>query len=324
MLTHLTLLILSLIIIHIIGGILLSGFNNNKEEKNSVLLFAKSLIIGLIFVVSCYSFFITKFVTINVLLIFISTAYLVYNKNFSFKNLKVIVNFNLLLYSILVALTLLFLQYGINDFFDKKNISYGLDDYYFYTHSAQNFKLHKIEGINIPIFFDKTNLSQYRLPYHYFDLWINSLLQFFNFTSQIHTYLFVFVPMMLTITFFCFISLLFQLNFKNELLIFLLALAALFFIGFIPCKNIYFGQNLLQQPRIYCAYIFTILFYCEYIKNNIANAFSWLILMPICSILAAPPILSFVFIAGIFLFYKKNQHWKYLIFLSCFLLKVSE
>ena len=82
--------------------------------------------------------------------------------------------------------------------------------------------------------------------------------------------------------------------------------------GYIPIKNL-IDINLFTQPRIYCAVIFTILFLNECIKKHYFLAFIWLAFMPICNILAAPPILTFIFIYGAYQYFKVEKK-------NCFLL----
>jgi hypothetical protein len=292
-------------------------FYIKTKVENTVLEFTKSLIVGLIFTVTVFSFYKTIFMTINVLFAGVVVLYLIYERKKLLTRPKFKLNIKYLLYSILVSLIFLGIKYISNDYFNDELISIGLDDYYYYSKTAEIMNFNGIEGHNFTTVLDMADLKKYNTPYHYFDLWINAFFQNFKLISILEVYNFVFCPLVFTLCFFSFLSLLHYLKFGGWYLKIIVAFFCVFFTGFIPIKNI-ISDSMFTQPRTYCAYIFTILFFVDFLQHNYISAITWLSLMTVCTILAAPPILAFIFLFGLFFYYMGNKNvFMYCVFL-CF------
>ncbi|MEN9947192.1 MAG: hypothetical protein RL106_15 [Bacteroidota bacterium] len=294
-------------------------FYIKTKVENTVLEFTKSLIVGLIFTVTIFSFYKTIFMTINVLFAGVVVLYLTYERKKLLTRPKFNFNIKYLLYSILVSLIFLGIKYISTDFFNNKLVDIGLDDYYYYCKTAQIMQYYGIEGRNFTSVLDFTDLRKYNTPYHYFDLWVNAFFQNLNLISILEIYHFVFCPLIFTLCFFSFLSLVDFLKLGKLYLNIIIAFCCVFFAGCIPIKNL-IGESIFTQPRTYCAYIFTILFFVDFLRCNYISSFTWLSLMTVCTILAAPPILTFIFLFGLFFYIKGNKSIFFYCFFLCFLI----
>ncbi len=312
MLFHILLLSGSLFFFHALGQFLMGSFNLEINRKKNIHYFTQSMVLGLLCVVGVYSLCKTFFVSINILLFFIFLLYSFYSKNIIFTFSRITINIKHISLCLLVSFLYLGFKYFDNNYFDELMINVGWDDYYYYAKTAQIFNQTGIEGRDFPSVIDFSNYRKYNTPYHYFDIWISAIFQNFNLISILEVHHYVFCPLVFTLCFFSFLSLLEYLNFGNVYLNSILAFSCIFFAGYIPFKNLS-GISLYSQPRTYCGYIFTILFFIQFLKCNYVVGFTWLSLMAVSTILAAPPILTFIFLAGLYFYFKGLKK----IFLYC-------
>lgn len=313
--------ILLLVLINAIGfiGVVILNKNRKQFSSDSLFLFA-ALTIGITLTVIITSIIVTNFKTINCILLIIGT-YLLYNYKKKNNNNNLLQrSFNIItpkkiIYRFIelnIVVSIIFLIYACLFFYKKDNFS-GLPhpDLYYYSRVSSNILNYSTET-NAFVF----THSIYPAPYHYFDIWINVFVSFFQKTSLM-SFVFITTPMFFAACYFGIKTLILDVYKTNNKTVIILALAG-FVLSGVYIYNIYdsnylmstsnvFTRNIINYQKLAPFYLF-LLWAVYFLKHKKTEAFFIsLTVICICYISATVVVSAFCLICIIYSLITKNK-----------------
>ena len=237
---------------------------NHSIVRNNI-----ELIFGSIILFSVFAIFKTSGKTVlSLALIILISQYFFFKIRPKFSNLTFNKSDIINLASISIIFFLLFaLQLFKYDYFNEKVTHFGYCDYSSYSDLAERMLLNGNETyLDWHSAFNKYNFSYEKLPlpYHFYELWIDSFLLSISNTKGIYVFLYLLIPFLGTLVFtslFALSSIFFnKISKKKWILLFLTAFLFVFFIGKIPFKSGGFWSYTLSHPRLFSFYIIFPLF----------------------------------------------------------------
>lgn len=297
LISNLVLAVISYVTGHIISFFCLDA------SSNPYLVALEKFFFGLLAIIVFFAVYITGFKTVMICVI----PVLIYlfatrtqKRSLGFSRGEVVP----LLLGLLSLLIFIGIQFIRNDFFDPGQIVFSLDDYGYYGDTAAKMIVYGLEGKD----FNEINGvidAGSRLPYHYFDLWVNGFIQTVLNMSKLHAYLYVFTPIAMMLVQ---LSIMAVLNgyLKKIYLLFIASFLLVFLMGAAPFKGIVF-PNALLQVRTFFTYILLAIFICYYRDGRYARACAVVCMAAIFNILSAPPVFSACFLTGVYLYWQKRK-----------------
>lgn len=280
----------------------------------------KSISIGFIVCITLYSLIFSKGVSVSWGFVLLFVLWLIYNRhNIALKKINFFlpkIFYKELFSLIIITIGLIFIQLFRNHFFNQTLAFYSLDDYYYYGYTADNMFKNGIEGVNFnnPLLSD---ISSYRIPYHYFDLWTNSFLHYLIPGNSIHIYLFVFIPIVCSLVFLSLLSVYETFNGKVNSLALGLCVLLTFYFGLMPFKNGQAFPNVMLQPRTFISFWISSISIVYFKESRFIESVLIISMLPIMNIMAAPGVLSAVFIFGAYFYWKsRNVIWLHFVTIS--------
>ncbi len=313
-------LIAILILVNSIGKITLCIINI-KPEKKFFRIFLE-LVSGVIILVFIYSVIKTKFLTVNILFLFLIVSYIFFiaQKKITLPSKKCLSDSFRTLFKdiifVLIPCSLPFFLFEMNYLYPVSGIRFPHADYFFYSElsdSLNNFGKENLWTSRNILFPDHFKGIQ---PYHYFELWLNAFIsKLFHFPS-IYSLLLISYPCLNCIVFIGLIALWesFQ-NVKPLSVVFIFILLLTNAVSFDFFNTIIDDYNGITQ--LHCSlfslwgkkyspvYIFFILFLLLYIKDKKIEAFVVLSSLQIVTVLLLPGVFFCVFL---FLLLNKFHH----------------
>jgi hypothetical protein len=177
--------------------------------------------------------------------------------------------------------------FAAHHYFDTNIYSTGFPDFYYYAYNGSKMAEYGIEGTDFTsVLF---NPADYRVTYHYFDMWMLGLFRLLSFhkTPLLHVYFFNFTPIVLML---CWSSLLgvYQ-HFKQKISFLDIVIAGLVVFYLFPMPTKFFASdNVLTMPKIYLSLILSAIAFVYLHKQKINAAAIILLAMPVMNILAMP------------------------------------
>lgn len=293
-----------------IGSVVLHFASSGKGQENWFFWLSKVLFTGLIAIVTIFSLVITKGISINLLFIFLLIAWFVF-RNKEIKLLKKTeqpVNHlgNVFFVSIGLLVCML-ICFAAHHFLNKDIYSTGFPDFYYYAYNGSKMAEHGIEGTDFTsVLF---NPADYRVTYHYFDMWMLGLFRLLSFHKipLLHVYFFNFTPIVLML---CWTSLLgVYEHFKQKLswLDYMIVGLAVFYLFPVPTK--FFGSdNVFTMPKIYLSLIVSSIAFVYLLQQKIHQAAIIILTMPVMNILAMPVVAAAIGLLSAVYFFQKK--WK--------------
>lgn len=297
---------------YLLGKCLLAPFENSDGPAGEFTWFNTLLYLsaGAIGVVSLFSLLRTGGVTVNLYFILVGIFLLVrrFSTGKSPVSFRIKVRdheIGLLMLTILALILLVLVQLIRYDYFNPEISRSGHSDYYFYITMAEKMSHYHIEGINFetePLFAAR----HYRLPYHYFDIWLNGFFQSVASLDKTDAYLFVATPVTATLSFLALAAVLSVYIPSRRWVCFLAAFLLIFYYLVIPVKAGSFFRNTILLPKIFPAILCCGIAFVFFYRKQTAAAFLTLTFMPVMNILATPAVLMAIGIAGLVSLWKKE------------------
>jgi hypothetical protein len=284
-------LFFTFLVLFTIGQLVLSFLGAEKMGDHFF-----SLVIGMVFVVFCYSIVKSGFVTINLGFLIPLFFYVFFFKGKK-QSMLLQIRPNCSKIGVFVLRSLfpvsLFFLINLPEIYSN-GYYIALDgDLVYYSKISAFLKYVGIESHN-PEVFHKVSLT----PYHYFELWLNALLSEFSGITSLISLKLITIPLLQSIVFFGYIEFLKPYNI-GKLQYWLFALLATLFSGFQPW--FYKFIPLLSEsdtfligfftPKVLCIIIFIQAILILYTKNKKDHAVLVLSCLPMVSIATAPGIL---------------------------------
>ncbi|MCU0321748.1 MAG: hypothetical protein MUE72_04985 [Chitinophagaceae bacterium] len=213
-----------------------------------------------------------------------------------------------------------FIVYASIGLFDEQLAFIGHVDNHYYTYQGAKMIENRIEGSNFPSLQMNTLTNQYRIPYHYFDMWMAGCFYQFSKLSITDSYHLIFIPVSINLTIIAFIILLRQVIQKFSYLSILIAAVFAYFLSINFFNNTpTYGSLLEYYPKHFVCYIIVSLFLREILNVNTTRAFTILWVLPLLNILALPTVAAFSILFIIYLWYKKEtKNWLFICIISLF------
>lgn len=287
-----------------------SGFNLFliPPRKNYYFECLENIFWGLILLVSFFSVVITRFHTINVIIVLFIVYWIMTNRNKKVQGRRFFDRRALLLALlasvVFVVLQVVFLFRFKNILSGNFDIQYpdllGFPDFAFYADAADSMLRYGLEGVGIDLF-ERKPASFYNVPYHYFDLWINSLLQYVFPFSKATVFTFLFKPFAYTLSFLSVATVMNEIKKVNYFWTFIFSFLLLFPLTGLRYSAVLPNTTIIEFPKLLISYVCVALSICYFKNGELRNGFVVACLMPVCNVLAAPPVLLTVFLIGVFL-----------------------
>ncbi len=270
---------------------------------------------GLIISVFIFSIVVTSGKTINTIGLLIIFLYIFWKRGVFFSiNISKIshkeIQFILLLSAF--AFFIMLIQFYRTDFLNAEKIRLGWIDYKFYSDIAY----YLIKGFpesttNWTTYFNSTLIetSNKPSPYHYFEIWVHSLILLLSKSKGVIVFIFFTIPLICALVFGSFLGLI-SVFIKKKLpfvLTIIFAIAATFFITALPFKTGGLYDNPFFYPRVLMFYI-SLISFIILLKNGFKEAaILLLILLPIYNILYAPTVLTSVFLLSLLYYFQDKD-----------------
>ncbi len=314
--------ILFVTISYVVGSVFLHYVSaNGSDSQNTFFNASKLLVSGLIIIVSIFSIIITKGCTINTLFLLLLISWFLLKPKDAAPRKSAYTPFPEYFRSWgiisvgLIACTLI--CFATHHFFSASYYSTGFSDFYYYAYNGSKMVENGIEGTDFTSVL--TNAADYRVTYHYFDMWILGLFRLLSFGKipLLHIYFFNFTPVVLVI---CWVSLLGVCqHFKKRVSWFDCILTALLVFYLFPATTKFYGSdNILTMPKVYVSFIISSIAFIYLLQEKIIQTVIILFLMPVMNILAMPAIAASTGLLIVIYFFQKK--WKSVFQLSALLL----
>lgn len=316
---YLLLLFLSLLSINLLGKFIIL-FSDRKTVKSVFRVFIE-LFIGLVAVVVIYSCVISGFKTINILFLFLLFYYIFIIDRKAFKipiKKDIVLTFSSIHKDALIIFlsSIPFFLYELYYIYSNNNCIVPDMDYFFYAQLSDslNFFGHENKSLSLNILFPTQ--SQGMIPYHYFEIWINSFIARFANTPSIFSLLLITYPLLNTIVFLGLVSI-WELYKKPVFYSYIIVFFFIFVAGvWLPFYNGYksffdFNLALLSSPfavfgeKLSAVYLFFVQAILTYIKGYKKLSFLVIGAITIVYIGVAPGIFG-----GVFCFLLLNRFHK--------------
>lgn len=270
---------------------------------------------GLIISIFIYSIVLTSGKTINSIGLILIIIYLIWKRRpyFSFNISKIYlkeIKFILLLSAF--AFIVMLIQFYRTDFFNEEKIRLGWIDYKFYSDIAYYLTKGFPESTtNWTSYFNSTLIetSNKPNPYHYFELWMHSLVLLLSKSKGVIAFMFFTIPLICTLVFASFLGLITVFNKKRLpfILTFFFAFTGTFFVTALPFKTGGLYDNPFFYPRVLMFYI-SIISFIILLKNGYKEAAILIfVLLPIYNILYAPTVLTSVFLLSLLYYFQDKD-----------------
>lgn len=293
------------------------GYNNPFVSTFIYIFFGTSIL------VCFFSLIITKGVTINlIVLALLCIHYRTLKIRPSLKNITSIsfIEIAILGVASVVFCLLVFYQLLQYDFFNNNSMRLGWGDFAFYSDQSENLLQSGNEGLNswFIYFHDLNVYTKSPSIYHYFDLWLNSILLKICTTKGVYLYIYLFIPLVGSFVFLGF----YAINniyfpkkaFQHYFFFAVISFLFLFFIGIIPVKNIVMMPTIFSTPKVFVFYLIIFLIIIFYFINLTSSIKYFLCLIGVFNPVYLPIILLTglgYYLWNIFIS-KKNIHIKYI------------
>lgn len=276
------------------------------------------LIFGFFLSVVFYSIITANGKTINSLILLILVWHYIGHKiepNFAVREYFKKQDAIIILHFILSLIVFFLIQLWRHDFFNNESIKLGWGDIGFYSNLSEQLLQTGIEKVpNWFHFFNSPNIqySSNPVPYHFFDLWINTILLNISSNSGVFVYIFIFIPFITSLVSVSFIALINKLS-QNKLNHFIyLAIAVLFtfYVGKLPFKEGGVVDNLLNFPKVFVFYLNMVLFVLFHKMKQRNSAYFLLAITCFMNVIYLPTIC--VLLAILFLFdnfFNRNKNF---------------
>ncbi len=306
----------------LVNIILLSGkltlFLLGKHYRNKFLHSLLELVYGLILVVSIFSFIKAGVKTINVILvIFIIYSLLIIPAD-PLKNKRMISwkgYFRTIFFIFTPFLLFLLIQLFRFEFFTANHIRLGFLDYSFYSDVSENFLINGIE--RIPNWYNSFSgqLFSYSTnpgPYHFFDLWLHSLVLYFSGLKGSFAFVLLSIPLTCSFVSYAFYCLIKSYAHKIKLLnsdTFSLPISILltFSIGSFLLFRIGYNETPFIYPKLFITYILMIVTLLLIFDNLILEALLYILLLPLFNIICLPFSVGTCLLLCLYLLFIKNE-----------------
>ncbi len=314
----------------IIGLIFL--YNFRKNFVNQSLFNLSILTIGVTVVVVLISLIITKFKTVNLILLLIA-IYIFCLYNFK-KNLKIPTqidepfnNEKLIYFSWrevnLISILFFVIYFVLYSHGQSSFIGIPVGDTNFYTRMSSNFFKYQNET-NVFYF----HSEPYVAPYHYYDIWLNTFFNLFN-KSALVNYVLITIPVLTTQCYFGFKTLISKIVF-NQFVVTFFSLFGLFFTG-LYINNFYegsylmdssnvFTRNIFDLPKLIPLYIFLLWALYFLINEKLKLFYIFLSVVVICNISCALAVFGCCGLSLIYFILKKQKENIYVLFFPVLIL----
>lgn len=268
------------------------------------------LISGLLLSVSIYSVIITKFATINLVVLAVTVFLLVTGfttKQFAEKQLQLKAELKPLLLIVSTAVFFSLLMQWSTSYFSSAQFKFPFIDYSFYSMVSAKLNSVKVES-NIAYYNDFGFIQKNALPYHYFELWINSMMLFFTSLPAMKLYVYVIIPLLGALGFSSLTA--FSAYFRKPgLLTYLFIIFLLTYTVSFPPFH-YAGphpENIFYYQKHWSAIVVLPVAYLLYKQGWKNHAFALALLLPVFNIVFLP-IMGIVFLV-LFLALNKEDKW---------------
>jgi len=286
------------------------------KQKDSLTIFAlfANLVVGLVILISTYSIIITSGKTVNWIFILLLAGYGYFIKvNATIDNTPIItrsyLKFGLSLLIVSFILYFIYLSSLLN--FKLLIFTDTFCDWQYYSKTSQYLNL----GFESTGQFDNIAFGITFTPYHYFEIWLAALTtKIFDIPSQIS--ISIIMPTMFgCIAFIGVLGFATKLNYRNAVLAFLLLFISgvTFFSSFL--NRVGLGLPLIAGDissvvsyfKLYPILIFLILSFHYLVQKNYLVSLCCLLFVPVASFVLFPSVFPALWIAIIYLFYKKSN-----------------
>ncbi|MCF6367014.1 MAG: hypothetical protein L3J35_12535 [Bacteroidales bacterium] len=310
-----------LMLFALIGHLIFSLFNNKEKVRRKNI--GYEIIFGFFVAIIVYSFVKAGYKTINILFIELAILYLfLQRKSFSLKSIE-IKSFIPKIKYILPYIFILFL-FSLFQWlkeYDGGNIHLYYRDYNYYVSVAETFNSFNNEACNLWYTIFNEGSESIKIPYHNFDIWVNSFLLNFSNIPSVFVFVYQFIPLVAVLSAVSFsqmfINVFKQKNFKSVIFASLLIVLG----GILPFKG-GFSTNVFFYPKFIAAFLlFPFVAISLYKKDYVL-----LVLLACVTVILHPVYIFTVFgalgIFFLFLFIKerKKQYIGMIIVLIIFLL----